>query len=995
MAILYEETYGTLAAGTAITSSNTIYDLISGSGTITAVTDGVRSSAGRYATGTTATTAQARAPLGSLRSAFFARFYFRVSTLPPAASITMYAARSGATFRADIRLNPAGTLSLRDQNVTTQQSTATVSTGTWHRAEWKWDQTGNTQELRVWLGSNRDSVGTADIILTGTAGGGTADNTIRGICTSIASTSLDIDDDRADDIGYIGPSSQPPPADVGDLFDVTYGTLAAATALTAGNTGYTALEVAAGGSATAVTDGVRSSAGRYAVTTSGVTQARLDLASPESELYWRLYVRIPANPASDTSIAALRNGTSFNADLRVTATGRVQLRDAGTAVATSTSALTPNVWHRLEWHWDRAGGLQEVRLWLGANLHGTVTQSETLTGAATSALTTADNTMRGISTAQAGWNVDIDDDKASDTTWVGPSVVTAGAALLREGFEGGAAAAAVTTANSDFTAVLSGGTGTGTATFDVLNVASGAQSGKLVSAAGDTVVLRHDLTALASVYWWREYLTLAALPGVITTLAEAKLAATSAIRGQVQVNTSGTLRLRNVTTLVGTTAAALAAGQMARVEWSLDTAAGLQRLRLFVGGNVHGTVPDEEISGALTAGNTFDRLDIGNLTVGALTSWVDEVATDDTTWLGPTATPATPAGVVATGIGLPVFTTPGAPAPPPPGTSELDSLYRPTGGKIIWGAIPAAMGTQAINTANLAALESMTGRRMDAVRIFKTSVTGSWFAANSVERVMGDGDAAGGRIIVLSFKTSPWTPDQVIAGSADADLAARCADVNTYGKPCFVCCWHEPEGPGGEDMPAATFNALQKKVGSFFKARCPNARYVVIYMGFQANNAYVRASWPDSDTAMDAAVDWIGADPYAFRSSGGAPQSVSSILADFMVFASGGGKASKPIMLAEWGCADDPSNGVIDAGAGKSAWYDAAGAWMRDNANGQRIKLACYYHSPGTVTTTPVNSTFNGYTATSPTRSSSPTANSLEAWKRISAFPRTVVNLGF
>lgn len=313
-------------------------------------------------------------------------------------------------------------------------------------------------------------------------------------------------------------------------------------------------------------------------------------------------------------------------------------------------------------------------------------------------------------------------------------------------------------------------------------------------------------------------------------------------------------------------------------------------------------------------------------------------------------------------------------------TSDLGPLYVPTGGKILWGATPADMSSNAISPAKLAALESSTGRPLQAVRIFKPSCNTPWFAPGSDEKVMG-----AGRVVFLSVKPSPYTPDQINSGAADAVLRARAAEAQAYvaaGGKVVVTYAHESDGgPGGADMTSAQFNAGVKKFGAIFREVAPDVPLGVIFTSFANNMSWVQAAWPDGDTAMAAAVDWIGADPYTFRTSATTrvtPQSLSSMLSGFLSWAKTGTRAGKPLALTEWGCADDPTNSITDGGSGKAAWYRASAAWLRDNADGKLFKAALYYNSPGTVPTTPHDSTV-------PSR---------DAWREISNptnYPRTVV----
>ena len=522
-------------------------------------------------------------------------------------------------------------------------------------------------------------------------------------------------------------------------------------------------------------------------------------------------------------------------------------------------------------------------------------------------------------------------------------------------------------------------------------------------AAGSSVALRHDLGVLVSRHWIRAYFTLSALPAAATVILSAKESAGSTVRGQVRVMTDGTLQLRNGVDAVATTTVAVAPGQLFRVEWAPD--AGVQqRLRVFVGSNVHGQVADgggQEINGPMAAG-TFDRIEAGNLTAGVLTTWVDEWGTSNIDWLGPAGSPAAPANRIPTGYGMPHCHRPRRqPPPPPPPGSELDALYAPIGDKVIWGATPGRLGDNTNNLANLAALEQMTGRRMDAVRIFYQRMDQVFFAAGSDDFVMARGDTNGGRIAVFSFKLPAGiSVAQLLAGAADGILDARCADINRLDRPCIGSFWHEPEGPNGWDLPPADHRAATIYIQNYIKARCPKYRSVIIYMG-GADLSYLNAEWPESDPQLEACIDWLGFDPYTFRANGAAPRPMATIVdsGGYFAWAEEGAKAAKPVMFAEYACADDPEgqNGdpITDAGRGKGAWMDQTGAWFRDTARGRRVKMALYFHHPGTTPYQPVDSTFTGYTASNPNRTADPVLNSLEGWKRISAFPRTFVNLDF
>ncbi len=113
----------------------------------------------------------------------------------------------------------------------------------------------------------------------------------------------------------------------------------------------------------------------------------------------------------------------------------------------------------------------------------------------------------------------------------------------------------------------------------------------------------------------------------------------------------GAFVLVNVDTNATVSQTLVPIGQWFRVEWHADLGQALQTLRVFVGANLHGTVPDEELSAPIYAGQKIDYLEDGILTNPQvlLNVWVDEAVDDSATWPGPLA----PAGDVGIGTSSP------------------------------------------------------------------------------------------------------------------------------------------------------------------------------------------------------------------------------------------------------------------------------------------------------------------------------------------------------
>lgn len=131
-------------------------------------------------------------------------------------------------------------------------------------------------------------------------------------------------------------------------------------------------------------------------------------------------------------------------------------------------------------------------------------------------------------------------------------------------------------------------------------------------------------------------------PGTNSSTAVAR--SSSTVRAQVRIETTGTYRLINGSTAVGSSSALPTAGQIDRYEWAVDGDAGTQALYIFKGSNRHGSTPDETLTGAYTNA-TADNIGCGMLST-LVTSYVvgsDSVKCTDTpgTLIGGTAQDAT------------------------------------------------------------------------------------------------------------------------------------------------------------------------------------------------------------------------------------------------------------------------------------------------------------------------------------------------------------------
>lgn len=103
------------------------------------------------------------------------------------------------------------------------------------------------------------------------------------------------------------------------------------------------------------------------------TAGEVSMGSALQHVHVRFYLRPGTFPPSNLSILNIQNaGASVLAGLQLSTTGRLRVRNGFTLTATSTSTITQNQWTRIEWAYNGATGLQDVRIFRGANLEGTV-----------------------------------------------------------------------------------------------------------------------------------------------------------------------------------------------------------------------------------------------------------------------------------------------------------------------------------------------------------------------------------------------------------------------------------------------------------------------------------------------------------------------------------------------------------------------------------------------------------------------------------------------
>lgn len=107
------------------------------------------------------------------------------------------------------------------------------------------------------------------------------------------------------------------------------------------------------------------------------------LSPARGTIYQRVYFYM-ADWTNGTTVMGVQLGTTQLSNIQVpTSAAKFRLRDGSTVTASSTMTPTVGQWYRLELKVDHVGGTHTLRLFTGANLHGT-TPDEELSGSVSS-----------------------------------------------------------------------------------------------------------------------------------------------------------------------------------------------------------------------------------------------------------------------------------------------------------------------------------------------------------------------------------------------------------------------------------------------------------------------------------------------------------------------------------------------------------------------------------------------------------------------------------
>lgn len=386
-------------------------------------------------------------------------------------------------------------------------------------------------------------------------------------------------------------------------------------------------------------------------------------ATDLSLLFTRTYVRFDTIPTSNATFGAVANGSGVVlAGIQLATDGHLRLRNSTTTVDTSTSVIAADTWYGIEWGIDVVAGTQTLRLY--DDTHTNIV--EELTGAYTG-VGLRRWSLGNVAGVPASWQLWFDDVAADNATWVGPlgtaapdvtidapsmagvgdmtppAVTTVSTPdLINEHFEGGSNGTTISTSNSTLPSNPTIGSGAAV-TFDSSIKHLGALSAKVFvgNPAAFTVMLPVNAGADVLSLYVRGYVMFDTIPAANATWCAFATSA-GATLARVQLMPTGQLRVQNGTaTTIGTTTTVLAADTWYGFEWHAEVAGATQEFRLY--DSDHTDLLEPAITGAYT-GTGLRRWQLGNVTgvPNSWNIWFDDLAADDTKFVGPLGVPKPP-----------------------------------------------------------------------------------------------------------------------------------------------------------------------------------------------------------------------------------------------------------------------------------------------------------------------------------------------------------------
>jgi len=215
-------------------------------------------------------------------------------------------------------------------------------------------------------------------------------------------------------------------------------------------------------------------------------------------------------------------------------------------------------------------------------------------------------------------------------------------------------------------------------------------------------------------------------------------------------------------------------------------------------------------------------------------------------------------------------------------------------------------------------LESQVGRRFGIDRMF-------YLWDDPIPTDYDAWNVQQGRVVFLSWKPIKrdgtvilW--NSIAAGDEDTTIAARAAAFRQFDGRVMLAFHHEPENDPANGKAADFRSAFRHVVQVFRGAGVTNVEWVMIL----THKTYA-SGHPDNWYPGDDVIDWIGGDGYNWYLSESQPDAPWTSFSDiFTPLHAWGMTHAKPLVVAEYGCQEDPA-----LAGRKGAWFDEAAATLK------------------------------------------------------------------
>jgi hypothetical protein len=231
----------------------------------------------------------------------------------------------------------------------------------------------------------------------------------------------------------------------------------------------------------------------------------------------------------------------------------------------------------------------------------------------------------------------------------------------------------------------------------------------------------------------------------------------------------------------------------------------------------------------------------------------------------------------------------------------------PSSGALFGALVNPDRSTPSSTPAEVTALESEIGRKLDIVNHFYTYK----LPVGTQGEVQ---DIAGGRTPMITWGATDSI--RIRNGLEDTWIKAQATRIKNLNAPVFLRYYHEPDGDYRKAMihTPADYIAAWKHARDLF-AQVGATNVVWVYCTTTYSFRQKPAVPPQNWYPGDAYVDWIGGDGYNFApvKTGAKWNSFSTIFGKWYTWAA---THPKPLMAAEYGVLEDPSQLMR-----KANWY--------------------------------------------------------------------------